>query len=219
MLHFSHITNLTGQIFPVQNLARMARARGIITIVDGAHAAAHFPFKLRDLEMVTTAPACTSGCWRRPERDSSTCAAIASRRPADAGRAERARPRHPQVRGDRHLAGGNQSRRSTKRWRSTQAIGTEQSGRTPALPDAALGQQAEGQPRVVLHTGLDQAYGVACVGIKDIPATKVNSFMRDKCGSSPPRSPGRSTAASASRRTSTHRSRRSTRSLRRWKTC
>ena len=28
----------------------MARARGILTIVDGAHAFAHFPFKLRDLE-------------------------------------------------------------------------------------------------------------------------------------------------------------------------
>ena len=29
----------------------MARQRGITTIVDGAHALAHFPFKLRDLEM------------------------------------------------------------------------------------------------------------------------------------------------------------------------
>ena len=28
----------------------MARARGIRTIVDGAHAFAHFPFTLRDLE-------------------------------------------------------------------------------------------------------------------------------------------------------------------------
>ena len=49
-IHFCHITNLTGQIFPVRDIARMARARGIKTIVDGAHAFAHFPFKLRDLE-------------------------------------------------------------------------------------------------------------------------------------------------------------------------
>jgi selenocysteine lyase/cysteine desulfurase len=51
VIHFCHITNLTGQLFPVREIARMARSRGIQTIVDGAHAFAHFPFKLRDLEM------------------------------------------------------------------------------------------------------------------------------------------------------------------------
>ncbi len=45
-----HITNLTGQIFPVREICRMARARNIRTIVDGAHAFAHFPFTLADLE-------------------------------------------------------------------------------------------------------------------------------------------------------------------------
>ena len=50
VVHFCHITNLTGQIFPVRDVARMARARGIKTIVDGAHAFAHFPYKLHDLE-------------------------------------------------------------------------------------------------------------------------------------------------------------------------
>lgn len=50
ILHFCHITNLTGQLFPVQRLARLARERGLLTIVDGAHAAAHFPYALRDLE-------------------------------------------------------------------------------------------------------------------------------------------------------------------------
>jgi selenocysteine lyase/cysteine desulfurase len=50
VLHFCHITNLTGQIFPVQRICRMARARGIRTIVDGAHAGAQFPFKLHELE-------------------------------------------------------------------------------------------------------------------------------------------------------------------------
>jgi selenocysteine lyase/cysteine desulfurase len=51
VIHFCHITNLTGQLFPVRDLARFARSRGIQTIVDGAHAFAHFPFKLRDLEV------------------------------------------------------------------------------------------------------------------------------------------------------------------------
>ncbi len=50
VIHCCHITNLTGQIFPVRDICRMARARNIVTIVDGAHAFAHFPFTLADLE-------------------------------------------------------------------------------------------------------------------------------------------------------------------------
>jgi selenocysteine lyase/cysteine desulfurase len=50
VIHICHITNLTGQLFPVRDIARAARARGIQTIVDGAHAFAHFPFKVSDLE-------------------------------------------------------------------------------------------------------------------------------------------------------------------------
>jgi selenocysteine lyase/cysteine desulfurase len=49
VLHFCHITNLTGQIFPVRRIADEARRRGIKTVVDGAHAFAHFPFKASDL--------------------------------------------------------------------------------------------------------------------------------------------------------------------------
>ena len=50
VLHFCHITNLTGQIFPVRDICRAAHERGIRTVVDGAHAFAHFPFKAADLE-------------------------------------------------------------------------------------------------------------------------------------------------------------------------
>ena len=50
VFHFTHITNLTAQLFPVQRLSRLAHSKGIVTIVDGAHALGHFPFKLRDLE-------------------------------------------------------------------------------------------------------------------------------------------------------------------------
>jgi len=50
VFHFCHITNLTAQMFPVARLSRLARSKGIATIVDGAHALGHFPFKLRDLE-------------------------------------------------------------------------------------------------------------------------------------------------------------------------
>ena len=49
VLHFCHITNLTGQIFPVRRICDEARRRGVTTIVDGAHAFAHFPYKAADL--------------------------------------------------------------------------------------------------------------------------------------------------------------------------
>ncbi len=50
LIHFCHITNTTGQIFPVKRIVQMARARGLETIVDGAHAFAQFPFKQADLD-------------------------------------------------------------------------------------------------------------------------------------------------------------------------
>ena len=50
VIHVCHLTNLTGQIFPIRDICRMARARGIEVIVDGAHAFAHFPFTRDDLD-------------------------------------------------------------------------------------------------------------------------------------------------------------------------
>src|SRR5215472_846853 len=50
VIQICHITNLTGQIFPVKEICRMGRQRGIEVIVDGAHAFAHFPFKHSDLD-------------------------------------------------------------------------------------------------------------------------------------------------------------------------
>lgn len=45
-----HVTYTTGQIFPVGRICRMARERGIQTLVDGAHGFAHFPFTRDDLD-------------------------------------------------------------------------------------------------------------------------------------------------------------------------
>jgi selenocysteine lyase/cysteine desulfurase len=50
VIHCCHITNLTGQIFPIKEIVTMARARGIEVIVDGAHAYAQFPFQHQDLD-------------------------------------------------------------------------------------------------------------------------------------------------------------------------
>ncbi len=49
MILFCHITNLTGQIFPVREICQMARKRGIEVVIDGAHAFGHFEFKQKDL--------------------------------------------------------------------------------------------------------------------------------------------------------------------------
>ncbi len=45
-----HMINLTGQILPVREVVRMAKRHGVPVIVDGAHAMAHFSFKLSELE-------------------------------------------------------------------------------------------------------------------------------------------------------------------------
>jgi isopenicillin-N epimerase len=49
LILMSHQINLTGQIMPVRKVCEMARARGIETIVDGAHSFAQFDFKRDDL--------------------------------------------------------------------------------------------------------------------------------------------------------------------------
>ena len=49
LILISHQINLTGQINPVKKVCELARARGIETIVDGAHSFAQFDFKRDDL--------------------------------------------------------------------------------------------------------------------------------------------------------------------------
>jgi isopenicillin-N epimerase len=50
LLLMSHMINITGQILPVKRIVAMARSNGVPVIVDGAHALAHFAFKLADLD-------------------------------------------------------------------------------------------------------------------------------------------------------------------------
>ena len=49
VIEVMHISNLSGQIFPVKEIVEMARPLGIEVLVDGAHAYAHFPFRQADL--------------------------------------------------------------------------------------------------------------------------------------------------------------------------
>ncbi len=49
LIQIAHQINITGQITPVKAVCEMARARGVETIVDGAHSFAQFYFKQPDL--------------------------------------------------------------------------------------------------------------------------------------------------------------------------
>lgn len=50
VIAFPHMVNLTGQILPVRDVARLARERGILAFIDGAHSFAHVPFTRDELE-------------------------------------------------------------------------------------------------------------------------------------------------------------------------
>lgn len=49
LLMVSHMVNITGQILPVRRICDMARARGVATMVDGAHTVAQIRFSIPDL--------------------------------------------------------------------------------------------------------------------------------------------------------------------------
>ncbi len=82
-----HITNRTGQIFPVRRICDMAHARNITVIVDGAHAFSQFPYKISDLNCDyygvslhkwTFAPIGTGFLYVRKSRIEETWALMAS---------------------------------------------------------------------------------------------------------------------------------------------
>src|SRR5207302_1539500 len=182
VLHFCHITNQSGQLFPVRDLAMMARQRGIITIVDGAHAMGHFPFRLSDLGMDyygvslhkwLLAPLGTGLLYVRRDR-------IASTWPLQAAPA-----------------------RSDKDIRKFEEIGTNPAASKAAINEAIAFQQAIGierkaarlryltlrwanelrkSERIRLHSSLEpgQTWGLAVVSIAGIDSARLVSHLWDK---------------------------------------
>jgi isopenicillin-N epimerase len=181
VLHFCHITNLTGQLFPVQRLSRMARERGLTTVVDGAHAFAHFPFKLADLECDyygtslhkwLLAPHGTGFLYVRRELIPRTWPLQAA----------------PLTRDDNI--------------RKFEEIGTNPAGVKASIAEALAFHQAIGahvkaerlryltlrwadrlekNPRVRIHSSLEpgQTWGLALVGIDGVPAARISTFLFD----------------------------------------
>ena len=182
VMHFCHITNQSGQLFPVRQLSELARSRGIITIVDGAHAGGHFPFKLRDLGMDyygvslhkwLLAPMGTGLLYVRRER-------IASTWPLQAAPATK----------DTDI-------------RKFEEVGTQAVGPKAAINEAIAFQQAIGierkaarlryltmrwanalknEPKVRIHSNLDegQTWGLAVVSIDGIDSRKLVDHLWEK---------------------------------------
>jgi isopenicillin-N epimerase len=180
VLHFCHITNLTGQLFPVKRLSQMARQRGILTIVDGAHAFAHFPFKLADLDCDyygtslhkwLLAPHNTGFLYVRRERIIPTwpLTAAPARRNNDIRKFEEvgtiaaapfaaineALAFHQAVGADRKAA---RLRYLTMRWVN----------------------RLRQNPRIRIHSNLDHTYGLALVQIDGIQASDTSRFLWDR---------------------------------------
>ena len=58
LVFFSHVTTVTGLVLPAKEICQLARRRGILTQVDGAHAIGQIPLDLRDMDcdFYTTSP-------------------------------------------------------------------------------------------------------------------------------------------------------------------
>ena len=182
VLHFCHITNLTGQIFPVKRLSQMARERGILTIVDGAHAFAHFPFTLADLDCDyygtslhkwLLAPHNTGFLYVRRERIEPTwpLTAAPARSNTDIRKFEEvgtiaAAP----------FAAINEA------LAYHHAIGVERKAARLRYLTMRWAERLKGHSRVQFHSSLkpEETFGLVNVGVQDVPAPDINRFLWTK---------------------------------------
>jgi selenocysteine lyase/cysteine desulfurase len=179
VVHICHITNLTGQLFPVRDIARAARARGIQTIVDGAHAFAHFPFKVSDLECDyygcslhkwLLAPVGTGFLYVRREN----IAKLWPLTPAAAAKSDNIR-KFEEV--GTHPAANHNAIAEALAFH--QAIGVERkSARLRYLTDRWV-KQVETTPRVKILSSREpnQAWGLANVSLDGVDVSKAYDFL------------------------------------------
>jgi len=182
VLHFCHITNQSGQLFPVRELSSMARRQGIITIVDGAHALGHFPFKLSDLGMDyygvslhkwLLAPLGTGLLYVRKDRIASTwpLQAAPTRRDNDIRKFEEIGTNSPAPKAAINEAIAFQ-----------QAIGIERKAARLRFLTLRWANELKKQERIRLHSSLEpgQTWGLAVVSVNGMDSNKLVSHLWDK---------------------------------------
>ena len=212
LILFCHITNRTGQIFPVQRICQMAHARNIPVIVDGAHAFSHFPFKISDLDCDyygtslhkwTYAPIGTGFLYVRKSRIASTWRMMASDETQDGD------IRKFEEIGTHPAANHNAISEALV---FNENIGIDRkAARLRYLRDRWAHRLAQNPKCRILHSqDPAQSCGIGFLAFDGAGSREdARNAARASTTSSPPTSRTRSTAACASRRTSTPRSARS----------
>jgi selenocysteine lyase/cysteine desulfurase len=182
ILHFCHITNLTGQLFPVADICRMARARGIFTIVDGAHAGGQFPYTLRDfgcdcygvsLHKWLLAPLGTGLLYVSK-------ASIPKIWPLQAAPAHRT----DDIRKFEEIGTAAAAPKAgiNEALAFHQAIGAERKAARLRYLTLRWANKLKPHPRIKIYSNLDPGYtwGLALVGIEGMESPKIASFLWDK---------------------------------------
>ena len=182
VLHFCHITNLTGHIFPVKELCALARRRGLTTIVDGAHAYAHFPFKIQEfdcdfygtsLHKWLLAPIGTGFLYARRER----IAPLWALQPPPASMAANIR-KFEEV--GTHPAANHNAIAEALVFHH--GIGAERKAARLRYLKERWARRLKPQPRIQIHTSLDPALSCAIgtVGIEGVPPGTITARLWEK---------------------------------------
>ena len=182
VMHFCHITNQSGQLFPVRQLRRHR---------PGPQHHHHRRRRPRRRPLPLQAERARHGLLRGvaaqvAARADGHRAALRAQRAhrlhlAAAGGAGHPRHRHPQVRGGRHPAdrrqGGDQ-----RGHRLPAGDRHRAQGRAPALPHAALGQRPAHREAIKIHSNLaeGETWGLACVSIDGVDSRKLVDHLWDK---------------------------------------
>ncbi len=184
VIELPHIVNLTGQILPVRDVVRLARDRGILVFVNGAHSFAHFPFTRDALEydfFATSlhkwllAPIGTGFLYVRKARIESIWPLMAA--PADMARDIR---KYEEI--GTHPAANHNAIAAALSFH--QSIGDERkAARLRYLRDRWARPLLEAGRRVTVWTPLDDdqaSCGIALVGIEGIDPGKLAAHLLDR---------------------------------------